>query len=232
MTIRLHFIVEGQTEEAFVRRILCPHLGESSVWAKVRCVVTSRRRGIKHRGGIRKYAQAKRDTTNWMNEDRNPDARFTTMFDLYRLPTDFPGHENAFRVGDPHERIRILENALSEDISDGRFIPYLRLHEFEALLLSDPWKLEVQFPDRRDEICRLIETVATFGSPELVNDGPDTAPSKRIIHEIPEYGRMKASAGPIVAEKIGLDNLRLKCRHFGEWLSALEALSQVQESAE
>ena len=119
--------------------------------------MTSRRRGIKHRGGLRKYAQAKRDITNWMREDGNPDARFTTMFDLYRLPSDFPGHENASRVADPHERIGILEDALREDVSDGRFIPYLQLHEFEALLLSDPRKLEVQFPDRGDEIGKLIE---------------------------------------------------------------------------
>lgn len=74
--------------------------------------------------------------------------------------------------------------------------------------------------------------VESSGSPELVNDGIDTAPSKRIIREIPEYASIKASAGPIVAEKIGLDNLRLKCRHFGEWLTKLEALSNVQKSTQ
>ena len=227
MAIRLHFVVEGQTEETFVRRILCPHLAESSVWARVRCVMTKRRCGIKYRGGISKYGQVKRDITNWMKEDRNPDARFTTMFDLYRLPSDFPGYENSSNAADPHERIGILERALKEDVSDYRFIPYLQLHEFEALLLSDPRKLEVQFPDRRDEICRLIKMAASFESPELVNDGTDSAPSKRIIREIPEYESMKASAGPIVAKAIGLDTLRSKCRHFGTWLGKLEALSQV-----
>ena len=232
MQTRLNFIVEGQTEEAFVRRILCPHLAKSFVWTKVRCVMTSRHRGIKHRGGIGKYAQARRDVTNWMSEDRNSDVRFTTMFDLYGLPTDFPGYENASRAGDPYERIGILEDALKEDFSDIRFIPYLQLHEFEALLLADPRKLEVQFPDRKEEICRLIETVASFESPELVNDRKDAAPSKRIIREIPEYDGMKVSAGPVVAGAIGLENLRLKCRHFGEWLGKLEALSDGRKTAE
>lgn len=37
---------------------------------------------------------------------------------------------------------------------------------------------------------------------------------------------MKASAGPIVAEKIGLPTLRLKCEHFREWLGKLERLAQ------
>ena len=232
MPVRLNFIVEGQTEEAFVRRILRLHLAEANVFAAVRCVMTSRRRGIKHRGGIGRYAQAKRDITNWTSEDRNPDARFTTMFDLYRLPQDFPGYGNVSRASDPYERIGILEDALKEDIFDSRFIPYLQLHEFEALLLADPGKLEVQFPDRKEEICRLIETVTSFESPELVNDGTDTAPSKRIIQEIPEYERMKASAGPVVAEAIGLDCLRLQCRHFGEWLSKLEVLSNGRNTAE
>ena len=232
MPVRLNFIVEGQTEEAFVRRILRLHLAEANVFAAVRCVMTSRRRGFKHRGGIRKYAQARRDVTNWMSEDRNSDVRFTTMFDLYGLPQDFPGYENASRAGDPYERIGILEDALKEDISDFRFIPYLQLHEFEALLLADPCKLEVQFPDRKDEICRLIETVASFESPELVNDRKDTAPSKRIIREIPEYEGMKVSAGPVVAGTIGLNILRSTCRHFGEWLGKLEALSNGRNTAE
>ena len=48
----------------------------------------------------------------------------------------------------------------------------------------------------------------------------------RIIGEIPEYERMKPSAAPIVAEKIGLPTLRLKCKHFGEWLCRLETLNK------
>ncbi len=43
MAVRLNFIVEGQTEEAFVKQILKPHLAELSVWANARCVMTSRK---------------------------------------------------------------------------------------------------------------------------------------------------------------------------------------------
>ncbi len=226
MAVRLHFIVEGQTEEAFVNQTLRPHLADLSVWVKARCVMTSRRRGVRRRGGIGNYAQAKRDINAWMIEDQNPDARFTTMFDLYGLPSDFPGSQDAARRQDPYERVSILEDALSEGISDSRFIPYLQLHEFETLLLSDPQKLDSQFYDRRVGIRRLVEVASGFESPERINDGINSAPSKRITDEIPEYARMKASAGPIVAEKIGLPTLRLKCEHFGEWLGKLERLAQ------
>ncbi len=224
MAVRLHFIVEGQTEETFVNRVLRPHLATLSIWVKVRCVMTSHKRGVKHRGGIRRYAQARNDIKDWITEDQNPDAHFTTMFDLYGLPTDFPGYEDATQIADPYRRVRTLENTLSKDISDSRFVPYFQLHEFEALLLSDPQKLDSQFYDRSGGIRRLVDVVSTFDSPELVNDGNDTAPSKRITDVIPEYEGMKAAAGPIVAEKIGLSTLRLKCKHFGEWLGRLEAL--------
>ena len=224
MAVRLHFIVEGQTEETFVNRALRPHLANLSIWVRARCVMTSRRRGVRHRGGIGNYAQAKRDINAWMMEDQNPDARFTTMFDLYGLPADFPSYENAVRVSNPYDCVRALEHALKEDISDPRFIPYLQLYEFEALLLSDPQKLDSQFYDHGVGIQKLVEIASGFESPEHINDGINTAPSKRITDAIPEYERMKASAGPIVAEKIGLPTLRLQCEHFGEWIGQLERL--------
>ena len=225
MGIRLNFIVEGQTEEAFVNQILSPYLAGFEVWVQVRCVQTSRSRNIKHRGGIDSYGKAKNDINAWIKEDRNSDVRFTTMFDVYGLPTNFPGYKDAKQKSDSYERVKILEDALREDISDRRFIPHFQLHEFEALLLSDPQKLDSQF-DNSTGIRRLVDMVVGFDSPELINDGNNTAPSKRIIGEIPEYERMKVSAAPIVADKIGLLTLRLKCKHFGEWLCRLETLNK------
>ncbi len=224
MNMRLNFIVEGQTEETFVNQVLRPHLETFSILCSTRCVMTSRKRGVKHRGGITNYDLPMKDINAWMREDKNPDVRFTTMFDLYGLPQDFPGYGDAAGLTDAYERVGVLEDALSEDISDPRFVPYIQLHEFEALLFSDPRKLETQFDDRDDEVNRLVMTASAFDSPELIDDGKDTSPSKRLIGEIPEYGRMKASAGPIVAGKIGLSVLRSKCKHFGAWLERLEAI--------
>ena len=209
-----------------MENILRPHLADQSIWVAARCVETRRSRGRKYSGGIRDYARAKKDIERWMREDRNYDARFTTMFDLYALPEDFPGYEDARRARNPYDRVQLLEDALGEDVSDRRFVPYLQLHEFEALLFSDPKKLEERFNRRNAEICRLVQ-VAEQSNPELINDGNETAPSKRIIREIPEYESDKASSGPIVAEKIGLTTLRVRCQHFGEWIGKLEALIQA-----
>lgn len=226
MGVRLHFIVEGQTEEAFVNQILKPHLANKSVWADARCVTTSTKRNIKNRGGVTTYSHVKDDIDKWRKEDQNSDARFTTMIDLYGLPKKFQGYQEAMGFQDPYQRVDVLEDALSKDINDWRFIPYIQLHEFEALILADPQKLETQFLNHDNEIQRLIHMTKQFDSPELINQGNQTAPSKRIINEIPEYYLNKVLAVQTVARNIGLDTMRAKCKHFNQWLNKLEQLAQ------
>ena len=132
MPIRLHITAEGITEERFVKDVLAPYLGERLVWADARCVLTSKnnRLGFEYRGGWRRtsaYATVKKDICTWMKEDRKPDARFTTMFDLYALPGDFPGYVEAYRETDAYRQVSVLEEALAADIngelSDTRFFP-------------------------------------------------------------------------------------------------------------
>jgi hypothetical protein len=160
----------------------------------------------------------------WSKEDDNPDSYFTTMFDLYRLPTDFPDHQQARAFPDPYERVRTLQEAFARNIDRPRFVPYIQLHEFETLLLADPRELLVQFPASPKEVRQLTNEISDFASPELVDDGENTAPSKRIIRLIPEYKGRKSSAGPVVAASIGLTRLRARCPHFAAWLSKLESL--------
>jgi len=93
-------------------------------------MTSRRRRGKIHRGGLVSYARAKKDVVLWMKEDRNPDAFFTTMFDLYALPSDFPAYGGARNMIDPYARVAFLEKAVSADIGDPRFLPYIQLHEF------------------------------------------------------------------------------------------------------
>jgi len=222
--IRLNFIVEGQTEETFVNKQLVPHLAQKSIWASVRCVQTSRKRNIKYRGGLGRYAQARGDISKWMRQESGCDVRFTTMFDLFRLPVDFPGYGGAASAPDPDpsRRATALENAMLEDIGDNRLVPYIQVHEFEALVLADPQELSKDYPESESGVRRLVEMAARFPSPELINGDPETAPSKRIKREIPTY--VKKTSGLNVTKRIDLPKLRAKCPHFGTWLDKLESL--------
>jgi hypothetical protein len=51
--------------------------------------------------------------------------------------------------------------------------------------------------------------------PELVNDGVDTAPSKRILNAYPQYA--KTIHGPLVIAEAGLDAIRSTCPHTDDW---------------
>lgn len=214
--MRLHFVVEGQTEETFVNNTLAFYLASLDIAADARCVMTSKNRAKIYRGGLKTYHKAQFDINQWCKQDIHGDSRFTTMFDYYALPNDFPGYEEAQKSPDVYDRIRVTEQAFREDIKDPRFIPYIQLHEFEALLSADAQKLELAFIDHDKQIEGLVRIALLHESPELINHKPTIAPSKRIISAIPEYQSRKSSAGPLVADKIGIAAMRSKCRHFSE----------------
>ena len=225
--IRLNFIVEGQTEQRFVRQVLMPYLAERSsvCGGDARCVETRKKKGsgTKKSGGVTSYAKPRGDIIRWMKEDRGGDARFTTMFDLYGLPDKFPGYTPPDAIP-ARERAVAVQEAMLNDIGDRRLLPYIQVHEFEALVLADPGKLASQHPEDKAGVEGLVTMAAGFASPELINGGAETAPSKRIIQAIPTYKFRKQSSGSIVTEKIGIPTLRAKCPHFNAWVEQLEAL--------
>ena len=230
--IRLNMIVEGKTEELFVKRMLTEHLACTGVYVSVRRVQTGRKAGRIYRGGMTNYLKAKNDIRRWMNEDKDRNARFSTMFDLYGLPKDFPGFDESGKFPDPYLRINILEKAFGDDIQDIRFVPYIQLHEYESLILTDPDKFETIFIGRSQQIANLRKMTEKLSSPELIDDGPETSPSKRIIRQIPEYETLKSTAGPLIAQKIGLVKIRRKCPHFNQWFSKLETLGSLKTGAD
>lgn len=218
--IRLHAVVEGQTEETFVRDVLAPEFGAQNVFVDAHRITTGRKRLHIFRGGMSGYARLKSDLTLWMKQDRHPDAWFTTMIDFYGLPEDFPGYRECAGRGDPIARVECLEERLQQDIPHRKFIPYIQLHEFEALLFSEPDTFESVFPGDSAAIQQLIAIRGEFPTPEYINDRPDLAPSKRIMQLLPDY--RKPLAGPLIIQEIGLPTLRRECLHFNQWIGKIE----------
>jgi Domain of unknown function (DUF4276) len=220
--VKINITAEGQTEEQFAKRILSLFLIHSSVTVDARRVRTSKDKIKTYRGGLLDYGKAKKDIIEWMKEDRNPDVYFTTMFDLYALPTDFPRYEESKQISDPYRRVEFLEKAFSEDINDRRFIPYIQLYEFEALVLSNPSKLSIEYFDREKEINKLTELlIKNNDNSELING--NNPPSKQILKLIPEYD--KVAIGSTLEAFDEMDILRERCKHFGYWLTKLENLT-------
>jgi hypothetical protein len=161
--------------------------------------------------------------TGIMEQYHREGVWFTTLLDYYGLPQDYP-QSTAPAASSPRGKVVDLEKAMALDVTSDRlwrFTPHLQLHEFEALLLADIEMFIVEFPDRSRDVGRLKAELAGL-APEDVDGGQETHPSMRIISHIPEYEGLKASAGPILASRIGLPRRRKKCPHFADWLSELE----------
>ena len=220
---RVHVLVEGQTEETFIRNVLGPHLALSEIYLTPVLVATKRvKSGLKFKGGLNRYEPFRRDLQRLLNDSSV--VAVTTMIDYYGLPEDFPGCSTLPR-GTCHERVAHLEEALGRDLGSHRLLPYLSLHEFEALLLVAPAEIGTAFPGS-SQMSSLADEVSAFRSPEEVNDGPETHPAARILQHLPGY--RKAVYGPLIAQRIGLDAMRQRCSHFHEWVSRLERLSHAQ----
>jgi hypothetical protein len=224
---RLLIHVEGQTEEDFVNVVLrnyLVHAGYQSVSARI--IGNARLRRL--RGGIRPWPPVKKDIINHLRQDSGCLA--TTMVDYYGLPKEgngaWPGRAEATHMEAsekaPHVQSALfgdLAGEIEADFNPDRFIPFVVMHEFEALLFSDC----AAFADgigRRDLEPALQSIRDSFESPEDINDSFVTSPSKRIESLVPGYE--KPLFGILAVLEIGLDRIRAQCRHFDGWIESLE----------
>jgi hypothetical protein len=223
---RLYLFAEGPTELTFADTVLKPHLANRGVYLHPPVLIAhAKKKGKVHRGGGRKYVPMKNDIRRFLAQERSGDVFFTTMIDLYAIHPEFPGLAEAEKLRYmPDKRVESLEQAFAIDIDDARFVPYIQLHEFEAYLFSDVTWFGYFYDHHEKQIAALKAIADGHATPELIDDGQHSAPSKRVIAELPDYGDAKVAVGPQVAELIGLDVIRGKCPHFAAWLSRLEQL--------
>jgi hypothetical protein len=224
---RLTVFCEGATERGFCNQLLRPHLFPNfEAFLHTIEIAHSKHRRKVSRGGVpAHYETMRRDITNGLKARKQETDFFTTLIDVYGLPNDFPGKDqNVRNPANPTLYVEALETAFGDDIGDRRFIPYLQLHEYESMLFANPEALQSSFPGCDQAIEQLTNIAASVPSIEHIDDGTATAPSKRIIGVLPAYEGRKSSAGPDVAEYIGLATIRSKCPHFDKWLTRLEGL--------
>ena len=214
---RLHLLVEGTTERLIVDNVIQPYL-ESMGWLVNKSILVTKRpaSGPAYRGGVTTWGKLRRDIVRLLC-DSSLDV-LTTVIDYYGLPSDTPGMATRL-PGDAMRRVCHVEQALAAAIDDRRFLPHLTLHESETWVFAAANELGDLYEDA-NLASRLRADAAAAGGPELVNDGPDSAPSKRLAQYCPGYE--KTIAGPLVIEELGLPALRRQCPHLDRWLTRLD----------
>ncbi|WP_309670390.1 DUF4276 family protein [Gemmatimonas sp.] len=214
-------LVEGQTEERFVKTILGPWLLSAGVIVAPTILVTKRASdGKRFKGGVSSYAKFRTDVQRLIGSRGG--AYVTTLLDYYGLPSDFPGMLTRPQ-GSTVQRVEFVEHAIAADFGNpADFRPFLALHEFEAWLFAS----ETALPDTlepevdKDKFAAICQS---FSTPEDINERPTLAPSKRIVSLAPGY--RKALHGPVIAERIGLQTIRDKCPHAAKWFADLESFA-------
>ena len=212
-------LVEGPTEVLFVKEILKPHFYEKGVFVKPFLFQVD--------GGVPKYSRSQKEILNTIKSDSS--CFCTTLVDFYGLPRDWPGRKDADSRTTYLHKATSVEKALFADIctqlgssfNKSRFIPYVQMHEFEALLFSNTSILAESNPRISKRLERVLQS---FSCPEEINDHYDTCPSRRIKQHIENY--VKTVDGIIAAREIGLTKMRQECPHFNEWLTKLKDIGK------
>lgn len=213
---RVYFVVEGQTESEFVEQVLAPYFWEQEIF-DVRAILIETSPGYK--GGFVRYGHMRDLVIRLLKEE--PDVVVTTFVDYFRIPNSMPGYADCMRQVQVSQKIECLEEYLKNDIlteiERPIFIPYIQQHEFEALLFSS----DTGFQAYNDAgiVAAVNGIMRRYPNPEDINDGPNTAPSKRILNIIQNYE--KVIDGNLMALEIGIEVILEKCPRFSAWVESL-----------
>ena len=200
--VRLAISVEGLTEEIFVQKLIVPNLqdmGVNTIPVK-----------LGGRGGDVSFPRIKKDLNNLA---RSFD-KVSTLYDFY-----------GFRGKESDDNKSTLEQKIVGAVADplqSKIIPYVQMYEFEGLLFTSPEAIEDNIRERGLKVWAESVLTQFSSNPELINDSPQTAPSKRLEGK---SNYLKTVHGPNIAQDIGLKLLREKCDGFNGWMNQLESLA-------
>lgn len=228
--IDIYIVVEGQTEQTFVRDVLAPQMAHKGIYLRPALIGKPG-----HKGGDIRFEKARNDIGNFLRQ-RN-DTYISTMFDYFRIDTAWPGKsevQRQIRNGTTLSAInkaKIVEDATCIEIvksfpdcnSESRFVSYIEMHEFEALLFSNA---EILAKKTEIDVSLVRQIIDNYNTPEEINDDPENAPSKRL--EALKNGYRKVAMGKTVSESIGIEGIRKQCTHFNNWLTKLENLKALR----
>lgn len=214
----VHVLVEGQSEEAFIREILGPYCAHRGVY-----MTQSRLSKPGSKGGDVRFSRSRNEIRNFLLQRK--DWIICTFVDYYGIH-EWPGTSDIPRHASPQQIADLMNNGaktgmkesfphLCYDI-DSRYIPYTAVHEFETLLFSDCDILANEL-----NISPLIvhAVLHQFGEAERINNSPETAPSKRLLAWNPNYS--KTRKGIAIAKTIGISKMRKACPLFNVWLNQI-----------
>lgn len=227
--ITVEVVVEGPTENRFIKQLLAPYWGTRNIFVNAPIIRTKvdEQHGKVYKGGDIRFERMKRQIENFLKQRK--DVIVASFVDFYGIK-EWPGLELIQKTNTPEQIANHLNSNAFEIIASEydawqarqRYFPFTAVHEFETLLFSDSQILASELSIS----LKTVEDVLTqFGSPEAINNSYETAPSKRLeAWTNGLYG--KITNGIVIAQKIGIEKMRQKCPLFDTWMKSIEALQE------
>lgn len=219
----LIILVEGETEQEFINRILAPYFVSKGLNTEIRPIMIEKSGGGHGFSNIQHLKNTIRPVLNRVDE-----PIITTLIDHYGINSErkLPGY-TTITITNTEERIQQMEVILQNEIQKIKayrfFIPYIQQHEFETMLFAKP---EDGFDLEEESIkSDIINLCSQFENIEDINCTPEGAPSKRIVHIFKEKGKKysKVSDAVDIVELTGIEVILEKCPRFKNWVEKLIA---------
>ena len=219
MNSEVYLVVEGLTEQLFVEHVLAPYCAMQGIYLHPTQVP---KKGGK--GGDVRFERVKTCVGNFLKQ--RSDTCVGTFVDYYGLAAWPKLEEVRSAQGlSPAEIAKRLNDAAMEELCSAlpainvadRFVPFMAVHEFEALLFSDAGVLASSLGV---DIAAVNDVLQEYGSPEKINTRPDKIPSRHL--EVWTNARyMKTVQGIAIADRIGINQMRAANPNFDDWLTRL-----------
>ncbi len=204
----IFLIVEGDAEERFYRETFAASFS-NHYFTVVRMPNKRNLTSRINKGGRVSYDSCVDNVRRFLRSTHC--SLVALVYDYYGLHATFSEHLTTNEVT-LDQKVEGIENRLEREIDDPRFRFVLQVHEFESYLFSDPSLLAAHFgkPDSLSVLTGILQD--SGNDPELINNSPQTAPSKRLSKLFPGFG--KVTDGVTLANKTGVANIRKACKRF------------------
>ena len=208
--INIGVVCEGQTETDFMKQLNKKYFNKINISLKP-VGINDKQKNI---GGNVSIARV----VNFLHKHSNMYNMLTTFIDFYRLK-----NKGNKKVSELEEEIK------KEFYNDNKYknkilIPYIQMHETEALWFSDInaiIRVKNANEQQQEDLSKIIEK---YKNPEDINDSYETAPSKRLENIFCDYS--KVIDGKEISNKISINIFIEKCPRFSKWVNEISNLQK------
>lgn len=208
--INIGVVCEGQTETDFMKQLNKKYFNKINISLKP-VGINDEQKNI---GGNISIARV----VDFLHKHSNMHPMLTTFIDFYRLK-----NKGNKKVSELEEEIK------NEFHKDNKYrnkilIPYIQIHETEALWFSDINAIiQVKNANKKqqEDLSKIIEK---YKNPEDINDSYETAPSKRLENIFGNYS--KVIDGKEISNKISINIFIEKCPRFSKWVNKITNLQK------